>query len=120
MRKTLLAVSLAVSPCANAIDEWREADTARELVYMTTHIIDWRQSLYIADHPYTHTEGNLILGPHPSDSEVNRYFAATALMHLGISYMLPHKWREAWQYITIGIEAGVNVHNYKAGVKIVW
>lgn len=120
MKRILLCASLVVSPCVHAIDQWRGEDTARELVYMTSHIIDWRQSLYIADHPWLHAEGNAILGPHPSDSEVNRYFAATALLHMGVSYVLPHKWRTAWQYITIGVEVGVNYHNYRAGVKIVW
>lgn len=118
MRKTLLAIALTVSPCAHSIDKWRTEDTAREALYMTLHLIDWGQTLYISDHPWRHSESNIILGPYPSNSEVNRYFAATALMHIGISYVLPHKYREVWQHITIGIQARAITHNAMVGVKI--
>jgi hypothetical protein len=32
--------------------------------------------------------------------------------------LLPRDWREAWQYVWIGIEFGAVAHNYSLGVRI--
>jgi hypothetical protein len=63
-------------------------------------------------------ETNNYLGEHPSMGKVNTYFVTTALIHTGIAYVLPADWRKAFQYITIGVEAGVTANNARIGVKM--
>jgi hypothetical protein len=113
-------------PCSA---EWTTADTAREAVYLGLHVADWGQTLQVAKHPDKYSEGNSLLGKKPSRSTVNRYFLLTGLGHVGVSYLLPRKaetfgieWapREAWQYVTIGFEAGVVASNFQVGVEVTY
>ena len=115
-------------------DDWTKADVYRESAYFILHVADWRQTLYISKHPDEFFEKNPILGAHPSDSEVNRYFIATGLLHVAASHYLPKAgrllpetwqrnlyvdhWRKAFQYSTIFIEADYVYSNYRAGIKI--
>lgn len=96
--------------------EWTGEDTAREVVYLGFHVVDWGQTLDIADHPDRWHENNAVLGSHPSRGEVNRYFALTALLHPVVSYLLPRPYREVWQYVTIGVELGATVNNARIGI----
>lgn len=119
---TRLAISLilllfATAP-ALAADPWSKADKAREAVYLAMHVLDWGQTLDIAKNPDLHGEGNSILGEHPSVKRVNRYFVATALLQVGVTHALPARWRPAFQYFWIGVEAGFVAHNYRAGVRV--
>lgn len=117
MKTTLFVfVFLFVLPCQ--ADEWTDTDTAYEAVYLIVHTIDWSQSRYGASHPEQFTEANQILGKYPTDSEVNRYFIATGLLHVGIAYALPSEWRRRFQIFTIVLETGVNSRNYQLGVKL--
>ena len=55
-------------------DEWNSADTYREATYLVLHTLDWRQTLYISEHPDKFIERNDFVANgslHPSDSEVN-------------------------------------------------
>ena len=101
----------------HSFDRWSDADKTREIVYLTLHAADWGQTLDISKNPTLHTEGNPILGEHPSVGRVNSYFVATALLHVGAVHVLPAAWRPAFQYFWIGVEAGVVHHNYKAGLR---
>ena len=107
---------LLVSP-AHA-DDWTRRDTAWEAAYLTLHIIDWGQTLYAARRPDQYIERNRILGDHPSTGDVNRYFLATGIAHVGIAYVLPPRYRRYWQWLWIAIEADTVNRNYKAGVRI--
>lgn len=86
--------------------------------YLSVHAIDWGQTRYIAKNPGGHSELNPILGEHPSVGEVDRYMAATALLHTGITKSLPSKYRKYWQIFTIGVEAGTVTRNIQMGVKV--
>jgi hypothetical protein len=101
-------------------DEWKKADTYREAVYLVLHVVDWNQTLYISDHPNEYRERNGIIGDHPSRGRVNAYFIATGLLHPAISYGLkkyaPDGWSEAWQWVTIGVEAGTVTNNASIGI----
>lgn len=86
--------------------------------------IDYGQTLDIASNPQW-KETNPILGEHPTRSEVTRYFAVAAVLHPTISALLPTDkclgpvcdWRKAWQWVTIGVEAGYVAHNYSLGIR---
>lgn len=95
---------------------WNSADTKREILYGLLHTTDWLQTQEIARNP-DYYETNLVLGSNPSVGEVNTYFAMTLIGHVTISYFLPEKHRKIWQFITIGIEAGVVGHNVLIGVR---
>ena len=86
--------------------------------YLTVHAIDWGQTRYAAEHPGEFQEDNSILGRNPSAGEINRYMAASAILHTGITKSLPSKYRKAWQVFTIGFEVGVVHQNAQIGVKV--
>lgn len=122
MKRTLLAfamlINLVFSGPVNAHDEWTTDDTKREAVYMAFHVIDWSQTRYIAKNLDKVHELNPFLGKDPSVAQVDRHFAVGALLHTGIAYALPKEWRKKFQYITIGMEAGITARNYHIGIKM--
>ena len=120
-------------------DDWTTGDKYREATYLVLHTLDWRQTLYIAEHPREYFERNPFVAGgsrNPSDSEINRYFIASGILHIAMSHYLPKAgrllpeawqrtlyvdgWRSAFQYISIGVQAGVVARNYQVGVKIVF
>lgn len=116
--KYLLSAMAFILPIHCQAQEWTDTDTAYEAVYLVLHTADWAQTRYIAAHSEQFNEDNQFLGNDPSDSEVNRYFILTGLLHTGIAYALPEKWRRGFQIVTISIEASVVSHNYRIGVNM--
>lgn len=94
------------------------ADGERELAYLLLHGLDWGQTRDIASKPNRFTETNAFLGEHPSDSDVNRYFALTGLGHYALSRMLPSDWARVFQNVTAGLENGVTNRNAMLGVQV--
>lgn len=43
-----------------------------------------------------HTEGNRLLGPEPSNAEINRYFLTSIGVTVGLAYVLPMEWRRVF------------------------
>lgn len=111
----LLILIIALIPSVSFA--WSEEDTQRQLTYTTLHVIDWGQTLDIAESE-EYYETNPILGRNPTRGEVNRYFLLTGLAHYGISRMLPPKHRKWWQRATIAVESGIVSHNIMIGVNI--
>lgn len=99
-------------------DNMTGADWQREAVYQVLHVVDWGQTLDIAARPDEYRELNPLIGTHPSRGDVNRYFAITALVHLGITRALPRRYRSAWQYVTIGVQAGNTWRNARIGLRL--
>jgi hypothetical protein len=111
----LVAVLIMVPlPCG--ADAWTKADTYREAAYLALHVVDWGQTLTIADNPDKWHEHNPVLGTHPSRGEVNNYFILTGLLHPVVSYILPRPYREIWQYSTIVLQIGVTANNARIGI----
>jgi hypothetical protein len=111
------------------LDPWTSGDTHRQAAVTALLVVDWAQTRWVVnynksrdcgyDEPcITHRETNGFLGAHPSMTKVNRYFTASIIGHAAISYVLPKDWREAWQYIWIGIEVDVIKQNHSVGVKM--
>jgi transcriptional regulator with XRE-family HTH domain len=124
----LLIVSLfAILPSsskANDLDlhpdphAWTKVDTALELTYQTLRYIDWKQTLYIGQHPKEYGEANQVLDGNMTHSNINRYMGFLAVTHVAVSYVLPKPYRSIWQAITI-IEVGNAVqNNRKLGLAI--
>jgi hypothetical protein len=111
---TCVILVALVTPCYG---DWSEEDTAREVVYLGLHIVDWGQTLYIADHPNEYHERNrLMFSEHPSRGEVNWKFAVGMVIHPVVSYLLPRPYREIWQYSTIGLEIYCVGNNVRIGI----
>jgi hypothetical protein len=92
-----------------------------EYVYFAAASLDMLTTLDIKHHPELH-ETNFILGEHPSDAKVIGWFILTDALHAGITYELvdndvPKPIIKAWEYISIGVETGYAVHNYKLGLR---
>lgn len=99
---------------------WDQYDTYRESAWHFVHFLDWRQTIQISDschHGGQYYETNPTLGHCPTRGEVDRFFIAGSLIHLGISAVLPPKLREPWQYFSIGYDVNNVVRNYRLGIK---
>ena len=116
MSKFILALLLLVSSSAFA-DEWSTGDTYREATFQTLWAIDALQTHTIAENPDQWNEENSYLGLHPTIGAVNRYFLVGSVLHAGIAYLLPEKYRAPFQYVTIGSEVGYVAHNYSIGIS---
>jgi len=107
----LLLLSFPVSA-----QEWTTEDTQWEAGYLALHLIDWGQTLDIAENSQ-YTELNPLIGSNPSRGDVNRYFAVTAIGHYLISRYLGEN-RRLWQQTTMFIEFNVVARNASIGVNI--
>jgi len=116
-RLSLIVALLAFAASARAQDPWSRADVVRESAVMAVSLADWGQTLNIEERDGCH-EQNPMLGPHPSRGQVNTYFAASLLLHLGIVWALPARFRPAFQYASLGFELGIVGHNARLGLRI--
>ena len=100
-------------------DGWTDGDTVRETAYLMLHVADWGQTRNIAHRKGEgYWEMNPILGKYPSIKRIDSYMAFSMLAHIGIAYALPRGWREAFQYTTVGIKAGVVFNNNSIGLRV--
>ena len=118
MSKLIFVFLLLSSSCF--ADPWTKDDTYREATYLTLHAIDWARTRGLAKNEWNdgRYESNIILGKHPTVFEVDLYMLTTAFAHVGIAKLLDNKWRLAFQYMSIGIEGGVVIRNFRAGVRV--
>lgn len=109
----------AVACCTGAhAGDWSKADTNLEAVFLTLGALDWLQTREVIKHPDRYSERNIFLGKHPSNADVNVWFAFGLAAHVGIAAALPPAWRAPFQYVTIGLEGGLVLRNYRIGVRI--
>ena len=98
--------------------DWSREDIYRQAAFTTLLAIDCAQTRYEISHPGRTREGNTLIGPYPSKGKINNICLATGLGHFGISYVLPQKIRNDWQWATIIIEAVVVRDNYRIGARM--
>jgi hypothetical protein len=125
MRRLLLAVVVlaTVAPTAALASdksEWTKGDTALQLTYTTLYAMDWAQTLHIARNPEKYYETNPHLGKHPSEGEVNSYFAAGLVLNTAVAYALPKPWRTVWQVGFIVDRYGYVRQNRNIGIGVSW
>jgi len=129
MRKIILISAVAIvasllafiaSPPKSVAAEWTKADIGLEITYGLAHIIDWRQTRYIAKNPHLYHETNFALGEHPSTKKVDIYFGLTGIGHIAVTHLLSSKYRPIWQSVWIGIETSHIANNYSIGIKVDW
>lgn len=81
------------------------------------HGADWAQTLNIAHHQSMH-ETNRVLGREPRNSDINRYFATTAIAGVGMYALSDPRKKPAIAMLWLGVGAGSVINNYRAGIKI--
>jgi len=116
MKYLILIVFFVIGSSELKAQEWTEENTAWETAYLATLIIDWGQTLEIAENP-NYRELNQIIGEYPTRGEVNRYFMGLGISHIIISNYLD-EWRLPWQRSTFFFSLGVISRNARMGIKI--
>jgi hypothetical protein len=108
-------------------EKWSKTDIALETTWQVINIMDWRQTVQIANNPEQYNENNPILGIHPSEQYVNTYFLIGAILHPIVTEMLPVKYRlwgvdvkpkTIWQSISIGMSGACVVNNFSIGLSV--
>jgi hypothetical protein len=109
MRSWLLV--LALFGCQG----WRKQDTALEVAFVGTALVDWHQTISI-----THdcVETNPMIGNCGDTVTPNLYFPVVLVAHAAIAACLPHTWRTVFLAFTTGIEASTIWGNERAGYEV--
>lgn len=113
----ILSIYLLTSPRANAADPMTRNDNARELIYTALLVIDAGQTRDIANHPGMY-ERNPLLGRSPSNDRITAYMAGGALLHYGVSAILPARARHVFQYVTLTVQGAVVANNFGIGLSV--
>lgn len=111
--------------------EWTREHIGWEAGWIFLHGLDYGQTRYIAANPQDWKELNPILGPHPTDGQVNLFFLGSAVAHLAMSHFAPDiaewlggdpkkDWRRRWQMMSIVIKGGVVGRNMAIGIGVRW
>lgn len=100
--------------------EWTAKDYIFEVTWQALNVVDYLQTRSIAIQHEDFHENNYILGEYPSTEEVAYYFASASVFHLGVSLMMPTKYRDYWQSFMIGCTLVCIINNDSIGVKIRW
>jgi hypothetical protein len=119
MKKLLFVMVLAFSFAGCVTTNWTQNNTNKELAYAVLHYADYRQTTAISKNSEDgFYEFNPILGKHPSNNRVNKYFLTTLILHPIISWSLPEDYRDSFQNITLVLKGGLVAHNLNLGLKI--
>ena len=89
--------------------------------YLALHLIDWGQTLQVADNPQLYSEINPIIGSKPTRERVNQYFLISgAAIYLTDKRLKNHhpKLSKVFRVVLITAQFAVVRSNYQLGVKI--
>lgn len=121
----LAVLALVMYLCASAkADETIDRSTPNlEWVYDVAATADMLTTLDIRHHHPELVENNVVLGEHPSDAKVIGWFVGTDALHWAITRELvngdvPRPLINAWECVSIGIEAGFAARNYSLGLRM--
>lgn len=107
----LIIISFALfSGCATT-GNWRKEDTKREVAYQVLNVVDYGLARDGAKNSQGYKDINPIIGKNPSPKKIDRYFAISGVVHLGVSYLLPEEWRKPFQDMTLSIKGGMIVYS---------
>lgn len=96
---------------------WTASDSYRHLAFTGLMVADYLQTMEIARNPDRYYERNPILGNHPSEGEVTAYFIGSYALVTAAAWALPEPYRDALQYVAIGVEAGAVANNFSIGLR---
>lgn len=121
MKKLIVIFTMLLSACGSscfAFDEWSKQDIILQGTFLSLMTVDWLQTRTIAKNTTKYYENNPILSRHPSTAKVDIYFATSALLHTGITHILPKEYRPYWQCTFIAVEIGAISYNVAGGIRI--
>lgn len=101
-------------------DKISNASKVMAALFAMAHAADWAQTQHISRNPdkYYEKEMDMFMGKHPSEGRVNSVMAIEGLLKGLGPFLLPPKYREAAQALTIGGKAKVIHQNEKIGIKL--
>ena len=114
----LIPIILIILFTGCATDPWTKNQKILQGTSTALHMIDWGQTLNIADEPDKYEEMNPIIGKHPSRSRVNTYFALSGLAKIAIAHIMPSEHRKWWLGFNIMISGYCVQNNYRIGVRM--
>ena len=114
--RIISTVLLFSSLVCKANDPWTSTQIVMESAFQVSLLCDWRQTSDF--HKYHIYESNGILGRHPSQAEINRWFLFCGMSHLIITNYLPSKYRVAWSSVSLAIEASVVHKNATGNIRV--
>lgn len=121
MKYLAIIILCLLSACSYRPDPIRKADVVRHSVMTGLMVLDWQQTLEIANNgPEYHESINSFIGKHPSEGQVNTYFAVSYGVKSVVAWLLPQKWREPFQYLMIGGSAVCVGRNWEIGLQGQW
>lgn len=120
MRVALLIALFLFPSGVMAFDEWSRVEIGMEAVYVAAHIVDWGQTLDIADNPdrYWEEVNRPLLSKHPSRARVNQVFAAGLILQPLIAHVLPRDFRKLWILSGIALEVSCIRGNQSIGLRM--
>lgn len=116
-RKHAIILTIAAMLTWGCASKWTAGDTYRHATFTGLMMADYLQTLEISRNPDKYYERNPILGNHPSQGEVTAYFAGSYALVTGAAMVLPAPYRDALQYVAIGVEAGAVANNFSIGLR---
>jgi len=120
--KVIITILILTLSCSSALafDRWDNTEKVMGGMYLLATAVDWRQTVNIAHNPDKYYEKNDILGEHPSEARVNRYFLLATIVKLGIAHVLPHTIRKIWLGAIFVVSANCVKNNHALGIKLEW
>lgn len=128
MKKIILILIILMSMVGNGFAEeenpykWTKEDTILQGIFITTLAIDmWYTYTFLYTGNYRERgiyETNPILGKYPSKNKLYLYSISGAILHTGITYILPKPYRNMWQSFWIGGEMYAINYSYSLGIKL--
>ena len=97
---------------------WDEGNTVLQVPKTILTAMDLGTTLDITRHADKYNEVNPILGKHPSQDKVWKYFITAYIITTGITYVLPSRWSHGFQMGMIGVEAYWVNHNLRIGLRV--
>ena len=116
-----MCILLASTPplTAQQVPQWRSWDAPELALAGTFATALWIDAAQTRAFRATGVgETNPLLGPHPSDAQVNRYTVAAWLMVLSASAALPHRWRRLLLVSAATVEVIAVTHNTSLGFPV--
>jgi hypothetical protein len=114
MKKILISlVFVLIFSCPTFANNWTKQDTYNQTALLILQIIDYRQTSISPEFEET----NPLLGKHPTQKQIDKYFMSLAVGTYAVSYILPKKFRGYWQYLQIISEAYCIGSNYSIGIR---
>lgn len=111
-------IATSVTTPAIAADEWTDTQVTKAVALATLTAADWAQTRNIARHPVRWHETNPLLGEHPSVAQVDRHFAASAIIGAAALHALPTRYRDWALNAGLVIEATCVANNLRLGIGI--